>query len=105
MLQLAAPLTGQEAVERACRLVIVAEIVTRWPAQQRLFRRTLTRRGAPPQRGLTALAAAASDDRTWNATIAKLGAPLDDPDTSAAVRHLLQHYDGLQVATVYATLI
>jgi hypothetical protein len=105
LLQETDPLTGDQAVQRARHLVVVAELLTRWPAQQRALRAPYTdSRSAPETRGLDALAAAVDDDLAWNRTIAKLGKPLDDSTTSTALRRLLRDYDGPQVAALHAQM-
>jgi hypothetical protein len=84
--------------------VIVAEIITRWPAQQRVLRAPYTYSDAPPGvRGLDALALAADDDRAWNRTVARVGGPLD-PVTGATLRRLLRDYDGRRIAALHAQL-
>jgi hypothetical protein len=82
VLDLVAPLSHDEAViERACHLVILAEIVTRWPAMQP--RLNQSRDG---QRGLQILAAACGDDSKWKHALKETG--LDAPDYSSAVTNL-----------------
>ena len=61
VLDLVAPLSHDEAViQRACHLVILAEIVTRWPAMQPRLNQSWD-----GQRGLQILAAACGDDSKW----------------------------------------
>ncbi|GAA0918109.1 hypothetical protein GCM10009558_028750 [Virgisporangium aurantiacum] len=104
LLQENAPLTGDDAVRRAQQLVVVAELLTRWPAQQRLLRAPYTDPHTPRTRGLDALAAAVHDDLAWNRTIARLGQPLNDASTSTALRRLLHDYDGSHVTDLYGQL-
>ena len=96
VMDLVAPLSHEEAViERARHLVILAEIITRWPAMQHRLHQSLNGR-----RGLQILAAAArSDDIKWANALKVTG--LDNPDYSQAVgnlRELLRMYDGTTVA-------
>jgi hypothetical protein len=102
VLDLVAPLSDDEAViERACHLVILAEIVTRWPAMQRRLHRSVDGRS-----GLQILAAARDDDNEWaNAlTVTKL----DAADYARAVenlRDLLRTYEGPTVADLAARVL
>jgi KAP-like P-loop domain-containing protein len=63
------PLGGTEAVNRAKNLVILAEIVCRWPAVQRVLAHP-THSG---NRTLAALAASADDDSAWVAAVSEAG--------------------------------
>lgn len=102
------PLEDEDAlVARATHLVVVAEIITRWPAHQTAFRRrhppsTTSRFAAtdsPPERGLHLLADAAPDDVRWSrAEAAILDCPVD------GLRDLLRAYDGPTIAALYASL-
>jgi hypothetical protein len=98
VLDLVDPLSHDEAViERACHLVILAEIVTRWPAMQPRLNQSLD-----GQRGLQILAAACGDDKEWEQAVKETG--LASPGYSSAVanlRVLLRQYDG---ATAVADL-
>jgi len=98
VLDLVAPLSRDEAViERACHLVILAEIVTRWPAMQPRLNQSWN-----GHRGLQILAVACGDDRKWKQALKKIG--LDAPVYSSAVTNLqtlLQQYEG---ATAVADL-
>ena len=91
VLDLVAPLSQDEAViERACHLVILAEIVTRWPAMQHRLNQSWH-----GQRGLQILAAACGDDSKWKQALKEIG--LDAPDYSPAVANLqtlLRQYEG-----------
>ena len=93
-----APLSRDEAIiERACHLVILAEIITRWPALQPRLNQSCN-----GQRGLQVLAATCGDDEKWQQTLKELG--LAEPYDSAAVtdlQALLRQYEG---ATVVADL-
>ncbi|WP_460365566.1 hypothetical protein, partial [Actinocorallia lasiicapitis] len=83
-----------DAVDRACHLVIVAEIVTRWPALQRLLHRRVDGR-----RSLELLAEAAADDERWEQALELTG--LAVPAHAVAVRglrRLLVEHDGVAVA-------
>ena len=98
VLDLVAPLSHDEAViERACHLVILAEIVTRWPAMQPRLNQSWD-----GQRGLQILAAACGDDSKWEQALKEIG--LDAPGYSSAVANLqalLRQYEG---ATAVADL-
>jgi hypothetical protein len=98
VLDLVSPLSHDEAViERACHLVILAEIVTRWPAMQHRLNQSWD-----GQRGLQILAAASGDDSKWKQALEKIG--LDASTYSSAVanlRSLLRQYEG---ATAVADL-
>ncbi|MFS8103816.1 hypothetical protein LFM09_42525 [Lentzea alba] len=65
-------------IEQACDLVIIAEIVTRWPAYQHLLRGNWN-----------TLANAAADDVTWGAAIAKIGFKYSDRQAADNLRALL----------------
>ena len=98
VLDLVAPLSHDEAViERACHLVILAEIVTRWPAMQPRLNQSWD-----GQRGLQILAAACGDDTKWRRAVKQIG--LDAEVYSSAVANLqalLRQYEG---ATAVADL-
>ncbi|GLZ01838.1 P-loop NTPase fold protein [Actinoplanes sp. NBRC 103695] len=87
-------------VRQAMHLVILAEIVARWPASQRaLFRRT----GDGPV--LVLLARAASEHEEWTATIRSLKVHGDaHRSCTKALRDLLTRYDGHAVADLAARL-
>jgi WD40 repeat protein len=99
LLQRAQPTTGAEAIGRARHLVIVAEIIARWPAQQAVFRQPVD--GKPDQRGLHALTEAADDDLGWATTVARLALP-SAAGIADDLRRLLRQYDGDAVADLYA---
>ncbi|SFY49493.1 P-loop NTPase fold protein [Streptomyces sp. F-1] len=96
------PLARSEAaVERACLLVYVAEIVVRWPALQRRLHRRVD-----GGRGLGVLAAAAEDDAAWTAGLELLG--LDQPPLEPAVRglrQLLRTQDGTAIARLASRVL
>ena len=102
VLDLVAPLSHDEAViERACHLVILAEIVTRWPAMQPRLNKSWD-----GQRGLQLLAAARGDDSKWRQALKRIG--LDAPDYSSAVvnlRALLRQYEGAMVVADLAARV
>jgi hypothetical protein len=89
------------AVARTRRLIVVAEIVTRWPALQRyLHRRTGDRTR------LQELAAVAADPTRWQQLVA--GVTNNAPGTAAALealRELLCAHDGPAVATLAAKVL
>jgi hypothetical protein len=98
VLDLVAPLSHDEAViERACHLVILAEIVTRWPAMQPRLNQAWD-----GQRGLQILAAACGDDSKWQQALKKIGLDAADYSSAAAnLQTLLRQYEG---ATAVADL-
>jgi WD40 repeat protein len=92
---------SEEAVERACLLVYVAEIVVRWPALQRGLHRFVD-----GGRGLGLLATAAGDDALWSTALERLG--LDRPRLAPAVsglRQLLCENDGPAIAQLAARVL
>jgi hypothetical protein len=96
-----ARLTGTASVTRACNLLLLAEIVTRWPAIQARLHRAVGDR-----RGLQILAAASADELEWARALAKL--KLDRPAEAGAckaLRDLLSTYDGRAVADLAAELL
>ncbi|MFI1563192.1 P-loop NTPase fold protein [Streptomyces sp. NPDC020490] len=96
------PLARSEAaVERACLLVHVAEIVVRWPALQRRLHRRVD-----GSRGLGLLAAAAEEDDLWAAGVRRLG--LDQPPLAPALnglRHMLREHDGVAIARLASRVL
>jgi hypothetical protein len=101
VLDLIDPLTDPAAVvARARRLVIVAEIVTRWPALQPQLHARL-----PAGRGLEVLAAACTDPARWATACARLKLP-GEPDRGPLreLRTLLREYGGDEVARLAARL-
>jgi hypothetical protein len=103
-----APMRDDDAlVLRACRLLILAEIITRWPALQGQLHMPIQGR-----RGLQMLAAAADDDTRWSEAIAIVGLTRPDsgetgPHDRALVdlRSLLSAYDGPSIADLAATVL
>lgn len=99
IMEVVEPLAEPDAmVVRARRLIILAEIVTRWPALQRGLHRHVGGR-----RGLQVLAAAADDDVAWKQTAVELG--LDGQPAMASLRTLLREHDGPGVADLAARLM
>jgi len=97
------PLSGISAVDRARNLVLVAEIISRWPAQQSALRRPIapdTRKS--PQRGLQLLADAVSDDLAWGRTLSRLA--LEGTAVAVDLRQMLLDYDGARIADLYARI-
>jgi hypothetical protein len=87
-------------VEQACHLVVLAEIVTRWPAhQQRLHARY------DGERGLAVLVRAVGDDVAWSRALAKLGLPRADERAAANLRALLLDCDAAAVAALADRLL
>ena len=102
ILDLEVPLSDEEAViERACHLVILAEIVTRWPAIQRRLHQSLNGR-----RGLQILAAACNDNKKWTEALKVTG--LDAVEYSRSIeklRDLLRSYEATEVADLAARVL
>jgi hypothetical protein len=81
---------------RSRRLVILAEIVTRWPALQRFLHRPA---GGGGRTGLQALAGAAGNDRAWSEVVADLFVGrAAEAEGLAGLRLLLRDHDGPAVA-------
>lgn len=96
------PLTDESAARaRSRHLVILAEIVTRWPALQRfLHRRTGTRTG------LQALASTAGSDTDWPVTAAAVFTDRSNRDDALGpLRQLLRDHSGVGVADLAARLL
>ncbi|GAA1614611.1 P-loop NTPase fold protein [Catellatospora bangladeshensis] len=86
------PLSRPDAlIARARHLLILAEIVTRWPALQRGLHRHVG-----GTRGLRLLAGAAADEQAWQAAVRGLG--LDGSAGLTGLRELLIGHDGAAVA-------
>jgi KAP family P-loop domain len=87
--------------KRSETLVILAEVITRWPALQRfLHRRTDSRTG------LQLLAAAAADDNEWRHTARTVFAGRDIADEALpTLRQLLRDHDGMAVADLASQLL
>jgi hypothetical protein len=92
---------ASDEIDRSRHLIILAEIISRWPSLQRHLHR---RRGE--RTGLQTLASAADDDRAWAAA-----APDVVPEKTAhkhalaALRELLIAYEGREVASLAARLL
>ena len=99
VLDLVAPLSHDDAViTRACHLVILAEIVTRWPAMQRRLHQSFD-----GQRGLQILAEVCDDDGKWADALIKLG--LDATEAAENLRDLLRKCEGTAVADLAARVL
>ncbi|GLI01191.1 P-loop NTPase fold protein [Phytohabitans aurantiacus] len=99
IMEVVEPLAEPDAmVVRARRLIILAEIVTRWPALQRGLHRHVN-----GQRGLQLLAAAAGDELAWKQAAVALG--LDGQPAMTGLRSLLRDEDGPAVADLAARLM
>jgi KAP family P-loop domain len=91
----------EEVIQRACHLMILAEIITRWPALQRQLHRSINR-----QRGLQILAAACHDDEEWATALTDVGLNKKEHNKAVAnIRGLLREYDGLAVADLAAKVL
>ena len=93
VLDLVAPLhDDEEIIQRACHLIILAEIITRWPALQRQLNQSWNER-----RGLKILATACQNDDDWTAALEVT--KLDKKQyrrTIANLRSLLRAYDAIE---------
>jgi len=102
VLDLIVPLSDdEEVVRRACHLVILAEIVTRWPALQRQLHGSWD-----GQRGLQLLAAACEYDQDWDNVLKVVG--LDQSKHRKAVtnlREVLRTREGIAVADLAAMVL
>ena len=102
VLDLSSPIRDEEeVVHRACHLVILAEIITRWPALQRQLHGSFN-----GVRGLKVLATACHDNKKWAAALAVVG--LDEKENyraAATIRDLLREYDGLAIADLAARVL
>ncbi|WP_431882922.1 P-loop NTPase fold protein [Micromonospora gifhornensis] len=83
------PVPPDQAIRRARHLVLVAEIVTRWPALQRPLHRYLD----PTARGLDLLAKTAAADAAWAEAVERLGIDVDvHAHALAGLRQLLRDH-------------
>ncbi|MGW2725165.1 P-loop NTPase fold protein [Streptomyces sp. NPDC001492] len=85
-----------EAMERSRRLIILAEIITRWPALQGSLYRHVA-----GTRGIDLLSNAVDDDESWANAVGTLG--LSAPAHARAIRELrqlLKDHDGREVAAI-----
>lgn len=93
--------TDEDRLARSRQLVILAEIVTRWPALQRFLHRRWN-----GHTGLQLIAAAAEDDESWPVVARNvLGGRGAYDDALGALRDLLCRYDGRAVADLAAKLL
>lgn len=88
-----------DAVRRARHLVIVAEIVTRWPALQRSLHREISGR-----RVLESLADAVESDEQWRDCLRLLD-PGENEQALNHLRQLLRDHDGQAVAAIASRLL
>ena len=98
----AAPLDddGQSRL-RSEHLVILAEVVARWPALQRFLHRRVSTRT-----GLQLLAAAAASDDEWpRVADTVLSARDSSAEALAALRQVLRNHDGVAMADLAALLL
>ena len=102
VMDIVAPLRDdEEVVRRACQLVILAEIITRWPALQQQLNQP---KGG--QRGLQILAAACEDDNLWTIALKETGLErVQYAGAAASLRDLLRDYDGVAVASLAARVL
>lgn len=85
---------GPSAVRKACRLVLLAEIIARWPASQRYLHRRVGGR-----HGLAALSSVVDDDLLWEIEAQRFGLTGDRHKSCRdAVRDILRDYEGDEIA-------
>ncbi|SFR27762.1 KAP family P-loop domain-containing protein [Lentzea waywayandensis] len=90
------PEEGPAAVRRACHLVLLAEIVARWPASQRSLHRRIE-----GVHGLRALAEAVDDNVRWEIEVQKYELTGDRHKSfRKGVQKILEDYDGAEIATL-----
>jgi hypothetical protein len=94
VLQRISPQEGLAAVRRACHLVLLAEIVARWPASQRSLHRRIE-----GVHGLKALAEAVDDNVRWEIEVQKYELTGDRHKSfRKGVLKILSDYDGAEIA-------
>jgi len=87
-------------VEQARHLVVLAEIIARWPAAQRALHSRVD-----GDHGLHVLAGATGDDWAWALAVRRLGLnAAEHRGCTDGVRDLLERYDGKSVAALAARL-
>ncbi|WP_203718923.1 P-loop NTPase fold protein, partial [Asanoa siamensis] len=96
------PLAGTAFVQRACDILVLAEIVTRWPALQKALHRSVGQ-----SRVLTELAQVADDPTKWETRWGEFGFPTDETSSriSGDLRALLHRHRGAEVAKVAASVL
>jgi WD40 repeat protein len=93
------PLRGEAAASRACALVLVAEVMTRWPAWLHYLTATVD--------GVTALqllAASADDDGAWNSALTEVGLGVDNQESLHGLRDLLRSSHGAAAADLFTAV-
>lgn len=99
IMEAAEPLNQPDAmIVRARRLLVLAEIITRWPALQRSLHRHID--GC---RGLQLLAAATDSNDDWQRAVAQLG--MEEHQALTSLRTLLREHEGRAVADLAAQLM
>lgn len=94
VLERISPEEGLTAVHRACHLVLLAEIVARWPASQRSLHRRIE-----GVHGLKALAEAVDDNVQWEIEVQKYELTGDRHKAFRnGVQKILSDYDGAEIA-------
>jgi WD40 repeat protein len=93
--------TPSEEISRARTLVLLAEIIVRWPALQRYLLRRVN-----GQSGLQNLSETAGDETAWTSTLAQLGIEADyHREALAGLRLLLSEYDGKAITRLAEKLL
>ncbi|MEU5254777.1 P-loop NTPase fold protein [Streptomyces longwoodensis] len=94
-------LTGPDLVTHGCRLVILAEILTRWPALHPALHRRVEEHSV-----LQYLAAAAASDEEWAESMRRCDLAAGEQEQALThLRALLTRYDGREVAQIAARLL
>lgn len=97
----APPADPAQWITRSRNLVLVAEIITRWPALQRDLHRRIGDR-----RGMQILAEATADDDRWDEAIGFLGIDAARHQPALAnLRGLLRDYDGRAIADLASQVL
>ncbi|PPK70524.1 P-loop NTPase fold protein [Actinokineospora auranticolor] len=86
---------GAPSVDRACELIAVAELATRWPGYQDALGKVVG-----GGRGLGLLAAAVDDDLEWDTVVGRLGFGHSDREAASGIRALLREFDAVNVAAL-----
>jgi WD40 repeat protein len=90
-----------DAIKRAQHLIVLAEIVTRWPALQRPLHQRINN-----QRGLQILADCAENDEDWSNAVQQLNIhPGRHHDALNNLRSLLREHDGPAIARLADLLL
>ncbi|MGV9561267.1 P-loop NTPase fold protein [Streptomyces sp. NPDC003480] len=102
VLALSHPLADPDpTIRRTKQLLVLAEIITRWPGLQSMLHRRYEQ-----GRGLELLAASAADDARWEECVRTLAAgSAVGPDALTGLRALLLEHDGTAVSRLAAEVL